>query len=563
MNRNKEPLFPSFNIGKYFLAKNLKKDIPASIVVFLVALPLCLGIALASGAPLFAGLLTGIIGGIITASFSGSQLSVSGPAAGLTVIVLTAITDLGAYEVFLVAVVIAGILQIGLGLLRAGTIGNYFPSTVIEGMLAAIGIILILKQLPHALGYNASFDGDESFRQMNDQNTFTAIVTAIENMAPGAVIICAVSMAILIFWPKIKKIAAVPAPLIVVVSGIVLGILFEGTSLALNQGQLVQIPVVGSFNEFIGLFTFPDFSAITNPNVWKVGATIAIIASIETLLSLEAVDKIDPIKRVSPTNRELIAQGIGNSISGLLGGLPMTAVIVRSSANVNAGGRTKMSAILHGAMLLLSLLFIPTLLNMIPLACLAAILLFTGYKLAHFGLFSRMWKSGKERFIPFVVTVLMVVFTDLLTGVAVGMLVAILYILRNNLRNPYFYKIEKNGNGDPNTLRIKLSEEVSFLNKGAIQYTLTNLPSGARVIIDGTNSKYIDPDVVEIIENFHHHAHTKKITVELVNISSTYNLPKLQDMVVKPEDLHHTNGVHHGPEVDGKMKKPVYETQSN
>lgn len=563
MTRTKEPLFPSFNVRKYFLAKNLKKDIPASIVVFLVALPLCLGIALASGAPLFAGILTGIIGGIVTASFSGSQLSVSGPAAGLTVIVLGAITQLGGYEIFLVAVVLAGLFQIVLGLLRAGTIGSYFPSTVIEGMLAAIGIILILKQLPHALGYNASFDGDESFSQMNNENTFTAIVTAVENMAPGAFIICVVSMLILIFWPKIKKVAAVPAPLIVVLCGIGLAILFEGTSFAILPGQLVQIPVVGNFGEFLNLFTFPDFSTIGNPEVWTVAATIAIIASIETLLSLEAVDKIDPIKRVSPTNRELIAQGIGNSISGLLGGLPMTAVIVRSSANVNAGGRTKMSAILHGTFLLVSLLFIPTLLNMIPLACLAAILLFTGYKLAHFGLFTKMWKSGKERFIPFAVTVLMVVFTDLLTGVAVGMLIAIFYILRNNLRNPYFYKVEKAGNGDPNILRIKLSEEVSFLNKGAIQYTLTHLPAGVKIIIDGSNSKYIDPDVLEIIENFHKHAHTKKITVELQHIHKTYNLPKLQDLVVKPEDLHQPEKVVRATEVETAVSSEVYHSRTN
>ncbi|MBU1760394.1 MAG: SulP family inorganic anion transporter, partial [Bacteroidetes bacterium] len=392
-------------IGKYFLSKNLKKDIPASIVVFLVALPLCLGIALASGAPLFSGILSGIIGGIVVASFSGSQLSVSGPAAGLTVIVLTAITDLGSFNVFLLAVMIAGLLQILLGILKAGTIGNYFPNSVIIGMLAAIGIILILKQLPHAVGYDADYEGDYEFNQADNENTFSALISAFSKFSGGAVIISAISIAILIIWPKIKKLAIVPAPLIVVVVGILLAEIFKDSYLNLNAQQLVQIPVVESFTDFKGLFIFPDFSAISNPKLWTVAVTIAIVASLETLLSLEAVDKIDPIKRVSPTNRELIAQGIGNTIAGLVGALPMTAVIVRSSANVNSGGRTKVSAILHGLFLMISVLLIPILINKIPLACLAAILLLVGYKLAKLSLFKKMWKDGKDQFIPFSVTI--------------------------------------------------------------------------------------------------------------------------------------------------------------
>lgn len=527
--------FIDAHIKKYFLIKNLKKDIPASIVVFLVALPLCLGIALASGAPLFAGILTGIIGGIITASFSGSQLSVSGPAAGLTVIVLGAITKLGAYETFLLAVVLAGIMQIILGIVKAGTIGNYFPSSVIEGMLAAIGIILILKQFQHAVGYDADFEGDESFVQVGDENTFSAILTALNRINYGAVIISLVSILILVYWPRIKKIAVVPAPLVVVTLGIILAELFSGTIFALNENQLVQVPVVNTVGEFFNLFTTPNFDAIMNKDVWTVALTIAIVASLETLLSLEAVDKIDPIKRVSPTNRELVAQGIGNSISGLLGGLPMTAVIVRSSANVSAGARTKMSAIFHGIFLLLSILFIPVLINKIPLSCLAAILILIGYKLARITLFKKMWKHGKDQFIPFVVTVLAVVFTDLLTGVAIGMLIGVFYILRTNLRNPYFYKIEKNGS--QKVLRLKLAEEVSFLNKGAIQYTLTHIPEGAKVIIDGTNSRYIDRDVLEIIENFHEHAYTKKIDVELMGIHPKYEIPALKELIIKPEEI--------------------------
>ncbi|MFA6945730.1 MAG: SulP family inorganic anion transporter, partial [Pedobacter sp.] len=377
INEQKKSTF--FDIGSYFLKKNLKRDLPSSIVVFLVALPLCLGIALASGAPLFAGILTGIIGGIVVSAISGSQLSVSGPAAGLTVIVFGAIASLGNYQTFLLAVVLAGMLQIILGVLKAGIIANYFPSSVIEGMLAAIGVILILKQLPHAVGFDSDFEGDESFFQADHENTFSAIASASNMISYGAVIISSLSLLIMIFWPRFKKMSAIPAPVLVVVSGIILTILFQGTGIALSPEQLVTIPVVNSFNELISLFSFPDFSQIGNKDVWAVAFTIAIVASIETLLSIEAVDKIDPIKRTSPTNRELVAQGIGNMSSGLLGGLPMTSVIVRSSVNVNSGGRTKMSAIYHGSWLLLSLLFIPMLLNKIPLACLAAILLVTGY----------------------------------------------------------------------------------------------------------------------------------------------------------------------------------------
>lgn len=520
---------------KYFSPANLKRDLPASIVVFLVALPLCLGIALASGAPLFAGVLTGIIGGIVVASISGSQLSVSGPAAGLTVIVFTAIAQLGSYETFLMALVLAGAMQMILGLVKAGTIANYFPSAVIEGMLAAIGIILILKQIPHAVGYDADFEGDESFAQSGGQNSFSALAAALSKISYGAVIISALSLIILIYWPKFKKVSMVPAALIVVVAGILLNQLFAGSSLAISAEHLVTIPVVGNLAEFGNLFISPDFSQITNKEVWIVAATLAIVASIETLLSTEAVDKIDPLKRTTPTNRELLAQGVGNMTSGFLGGLPMTAVIVRSSANVGAGGRTKMSAIFHGFWLLIALLIIPHVINLIPLSCLAAILLVTGYKLAKLGLFAKMWRSGYSQFVPFVVTVLAVVLTDLLKGVAVGMVIAVFYILRNNLRNPYFYKIGLNG--DKKVIEINLSEEVSFLNKAAIQYTLNNLPQETDVKIDGTNCRYIDPDVLEVIHNFKHHAFTKAIIVELVNIKDKYEVPKLNELIYKSETV--------------------------
>ncbi|NCD70653.1 SulP family inorganic anion transporter [Mucilaginibacter agri] len=518
----------NLNLKKYFLPKNLKKDFPASIVVFLVALPLCLGIALASGAPLFSGVLTGIIGGIVVGCLSGSQLSVAGPAAGLTVIVLNGITSLGAFETFLLALVIAGVFQIILGFVKAGTIANYFPSAVIEGMLAAIGIILIMKQFPHAVGYDADFEGDEGFKQIDADNTFSGIFRAVSKINFGAVIIAGVSLALMIYWPKFKKLAVVPAPLMVVLAGVGLSLLFANSGLALRDKQFVHIPVVGSMGEFFGLLKSPNFAEIGNKQVWITAFTIAVVASLETLLSLEAVDKIDPIKRISPTNRELLAQGAANIISGLLGGLPMTAVIVRSSANVNAGARTKMSAIIHGVFLLMALVLIPSLINYIPLSCLAAILLTTGFKLAKPALFKHMWHQGLNQFIPFAVTILAVVLTDLLIGVGIGMLIGIFYILRTNLRNPYFYHIVKNG--DKKVIRIQLAEEVSFLNKAAIQVTLTSLPKETEVIIDGSNSRYIDPDVLEIIRNYKHNAYTKGIIVTLNEVKEKYDVPKLKEL---------------------------------
>jgi MFS superfamily sulfate permease-like transporter len=527
-----ESAMGNLNLKKYFLSKNLKRDIPSSVVVFLVALPLCLGIALASGAPLFAGVLTGIIGGIVVGTLSGSQLSVAGPAAGLTVIVLNAITTLGAYETFLLALVLAGVFQIILGIVKAGTIANYFPSSVIEGMLAAIGIILIMKQFPHAVGYDADFEGDEGFSQVDDHNTFSGITRAFARINYGAVIIALVSLAFMIYWPKFKKLAVVPAPLLVVLAGISLSLAFSGTGFALLDKQFVRIPLVNSSAEFLALFKSPDFSHIGDKQVWITAFTIAVVASLETLLSLEAVDKIDPIKRISPTNRELLAQGAGNIVSGMLGGLPMTAVIVRSSANVNAGARTKMSAIIHGIFLLVALLAIPSLINHIPLSCLAAILLMTGYKLARISLFKHMWHQGLSQFIPFVVTIVAVVMTDLLIGVGIGMLVGIFYILRTNLRNPYFYHIEKNGS--KKVIKLKLAEEVSFLNKAAIQVTLTSLPQGSEVVIDGSNSRYIDPDVLEIIHNYKHNAYTKGIIVLLHDVKEKYDVPPLKEMVYNP-----------------------------
>ncbi len=511
--------------------KNLKSDLSASIVVFLVALPLCLGIALASGAPLFAGLLTGIIGGVVVASISGSQLSVSGPAAGLTTIVLAAITSLGSYQAFLMAVVLAGVFQLILGAIKAGTIGSYFPSSVIEGMLAGIGVLLILKQLPHALGVDSDFFGDEGFFQADGQNTFSAIGNAFQHFTLAAIVISTISVLILVLWPKFKKLNVVPAPLVVVAVGVIGAILFRGSSSELKASQMVVIPQVSSVSEFFGLFMMPDFSMILDPKVLTIALTIAVVASLETLLSIEAVDKIDPLKRVSPTNRELIAQGTGNIVSGMLGGLPMTSVIVRSSANVNAGGKSKMSAIFHGLLLLLSLLFIPSLINMIPLSCLAAILLVTGYKLTRFALFKHMYHKGWDQFIPFVITIIGVVAIDLLKGVAIGMVVSVFYLLRTNMRNPFFYRIQEEG--DKKNIRIKLAEEVSFLNKASIQVLLSKIPNETNVIIDGANSRYIDPDVLETINNYRHSAYSKGIIVTLENIKKSYLVPKVNVNIVE------------------------------
>ncbi len=494
--------------------RDLKYDFPASIVVFLVALPLCLGIAMASGAPLFAGILTGIIGGIVVASISGSPLSVSGPAAGLTVIVLGAIERLGAYETFILAVLLAGAIQLVLGIIKAGMIGNYFPSSVILGMLAAIGITIILKQLPLAFGMTEA----HAFELENGGGIAAFTDTIFASVNWGATIICLLSLAVLIYWPRIKPLNKVPAPLIVVLLGVGLGYAFRGTGLALNTDHFVSIPVVSSIAEFQGLFIFPDFSQIFNKEVWIVAFTIAIIASLETLLSIEAVDKLDPFKRNSPTNRELLAQGIGNMTSGFLGGLPMTSVIVRSSANVNAGGRTRQAAILHGLWLLVALLAIPSIINLIPLAGLAAILLHTGFKLAKPALFTQLYKKGLDQFIPFFVTVAAVVFTDLLTGVGVGILVATFYILKANMTNAYQFNIVQKEDNEMAVLT--LAEEVTFLNKAPIQQKLYNLPKGVKsVVIDGQKSKFIDKDVIDVIKDFELNALSKGLDIELNDVN--------------------------------------------
>ena len=513
--------------------KNFKYDIPSSLVVFLVALPLCLGIALASGAPLFSGLIAGIVGGLIVAPLSGSPLGESGPAAGLAVIVLVAIEELGSFPVFLAAVVVAGIFQIVLSILKAGVIGYYFPSSVIKGMLSGIGIIIFLKQIPHAIGYDADPEGDFAFIQQDGHNTISELSWMLDSINPAAVIIAALGLIILIVWEQkwMKKLSftkIIQGPLVTVILGIILAMTFnqmEGWQL--SGDHMVAIPVTEGFMGFVGQFSLPELSAFTNPAIYTIGITMGVVASLETLLCVEATDKLDPFKRVTPTNKELFAQGVGNVVSGFIGGLPITQVIVRSSANIQSGGRTKTSAFLHGSMLLLSAFSIPKLLNMIPLSALAAILLVIGYKLAKPSMYRDMWKLGRSEFIPFVVTVTGIVFTDLLSGIALGLAVAIFFILWDNFKLPYKFDIENYTSGAP--IRIEFSESVSFLNKASIQHTLNTIPDNSQVILDATNTHRMHPDVTEIIEEFQINAQMREIKVDCLGFNEDISETPIQD----------------------------------
>jgi len=507
------------------LFKEIKNDLPASIIVFFVAVPLCLGIALASGAPLFAGIIAGIVGGIVVGTASGSPLGVSGPAAGLAVIVLTSIATLGgSWEAFLVAVVLAGIIQLILGYAKAGFIAYFFPSSVIKGMLTGIGLLIILKQIPHALGWDKDSFGDTAFFQADGQTTFSEIFLAFDFLTPGALLISAISLGILILWDvvltkKHKIFQMIQGPLVVVVLGIAMNYFYQTGILnfSLNSDQIVRIPVPDNLSGFFSQFTFPDFSAITNIEVWKIAIVLAIVASLETLLCVEATDKMDPDKRVTPTNRELKAQGLGNILSGLIGGLPITQVIVRSSANINFGGKTKLSTILHGVFLLISAITIASVLNMIPLASLAAILLVVGYKLAKPSLFKQMYKLGWEQFVPFTATVVAILTTDLLKGITVGMILGGFYALLHSYRNSHHMKEIITTEDGQKVYHLILAEEVSFFNKASVVKALESIPENSKVIIDCSKSVSIAYDVVELITDFTSNAKTKNITVEKIN----------------------------------------------
>lgn len=499
-----------------FSFKNIGADIPSSIVVFLVALPLCLGVALASNAPLFSGLIAGFVGGIVVGSLSGSQLSVSGPAAGLTAIVAAAILKLPSFEAFLFSVFVCGVLQMILGFLKAGVIGDYIPNSVIKGMLAAIGLILILKQFPHLVGYDADPEGDTAFVQSNNETTFSGIINAFKYITPVAVLIGAVGLLFQIIWEKFtsgKKgfIKLIPAPLVVVLLGVGINEIFKnsGAAYAIDPKHMVSIPVANSTREFFSFFTAPDFSVWTNKEVWITGITLALVASLETLLSIEAIDNLDPYHRVTNKDRELRAQGAGNMISGLLGGLPVTSVIVRSSANVNAGAQSKMSTICHGLLLLLCVAFIPVILNLIPKAALAAVLIYTGYKLAKPALFKEHYKKGWDQFFPFVITIVAILLTDLLIGVMIGIGVGIFFVMRSNFKSAVFIV------HDENRYLFRLRKDVSFLNKPIIKNKLEEVPENASVLIDASRADFIDKDIVEVIEDFMAHASLKNIYVEI------------------------------------------------
>ena len=510
--------------------KHLKNDIPASIVVFFVALPLCLGIALASGAPLFSGLIAGIIGGIVVGALSGSKIGVSGPAAGLAAIVLTAIGTLGGYQNFLVAVVIGGAIQIIFGILKAGIIGYYFPSSVIKGMLTGIGIIIILKQIPHFFGYDPDPMGDMAFIQADGNNTFTEIIDTIDHISPGATLIAIIGLGILILWEKVlskkgKIFALIQGPLVAVVLGILYFLLTkENDFMSISQKHLVTVPVPENLSSFLDQFSFPNFSAITDPQVWVTGFTIALVASLETLLCVEATDKLDPHKNVTPTNRELLAQGTGNILSGLIGGLPVTQVIVRSSANIQSGGRTKLSAIVHGFLLLFSVIFIPNLLNKIPLSVLAAILFVVGYKLAKPALFKKMYHLGWKQSIPFFITVIGIIFTDLLIGIGLGLAVGIAVILIKSYQNSHFLKIENEHDGKQK-IKMTLAEEVTFFNKGAILRELDSIPKNTYLEIDKMNTRFLDYDIIEIFEDFRLKAKERNIDIKLISKKGTVENP--------------------------------------
>ena len=512
---------------QYYI-RHLKDDIPAGIVVFLVALPLCLGIALASGAPFFSGLIAGLVGGLIVSWLSGSQLAVTGPAAGLTVIVFNAIETLGSFQGLLVACVLAGMMQLVLGFLRAGIIGAFFPSAVIEGMLAAIGLILIIKQIPHATGYDTSYEGDESYMKETAESSLFELFDAFGGISPGSVVISVVALLLLILWGTAgfknqKWLKLIPGPLVAVVWGVGYNEFTRhfAPGWAVSSQHLVSLPVSEKTTDFFNNFVLPNFSYLNhlgNPQVYIVAVTIAIIASLETLLSLEATDKLDPLKRLAPTNRELKAQGIGNIISGLLGGLPMTAVIVRSAANINAGAQSRVACFVHGVFLLLSVMFFAHYLNTIPLACLAAILLYTGYKLANPALFKKFYQKGMSQFLPFVMTVIAILVTDLLKGMVIGMVIGLFFVIKAN----YHAAITLTQVGSHYLL--SLNKDVSFLNKALLRQFILSIPEQSTVTIVASKATFIDHDILETIEDFLASAPDDNITVEVIDLYGKENI---------------------------------------
>ncbi len=516
---------------KLFSRATLPRDLTAGLVVFLVALPLCLGVAKASDAPLFSGLLAGIVGGIVVGVLSQSHTSISGPAAGLTAIVAAQVTALGSFETFLLAVIVGGLIQVALGLVRAGSLSAFFPGSVIKGLLAAIGVILILKQIPHVLGHDTDPEGEMSFSQPDHENTLTEFYAMLGDLHPGAAAIGLLAVALLLLWEKIPSLkkSSVPAPLAVVLLGVGLSQFFEHwvSGWRIEGSHLVQVPLANSLGEFAGFFRWPDFSQWANPAVYTAGLTIAIVASLETLLNLEAIDKIDPKQRSAPSNRELVAQGIGNVLVGLVGGIPITPMIAQSSVTIHARSQTRLATIVQGLLLLVCVMFLPAWLNLIPLSCLAAILLVTGLKLASPTLIREMWNEGRYQFAPFAMTVISIVLTDLVIGVGIGLVISLAFILRSNVRRPLRSIVERHLGGD--VLHVELANQVSFLNRAALDQVLNSIPRGGHLLLDATNTVYIDLDILSMIRDFKEKtAPIRGVQVSLRGFRDKY---KLQDEI--------------------------------
>jgi MFS superfamily sulfate permease-like transporter len=503
----------------------LRSDVFAGIVVFLVALPLCLGIATASGVKPFAGLVSGIIGGLVVALMSGSHLSVSGPAAGLVVVVVSAIASLGSFSAFLTAVLLSGALQFGFGMLRAGRFAAYVPTSVIKGMLAAIGILLIVKQLPLAAGLapgagaSATSAAAGAGTVAGTAATGTAgaalLSTPFGNVSVAAALVALAALVLLLGWEtralrRFGPVRALPAPLAVVVLGIGVTLLLDAIapSLALPTGHRVALPELASLGALADAISLPDFTQIANPAVWRVALTLAIVASLETLLSLEAVEQIDPKRRAASPDRELKAQGVGNLLAGALGGLPLTSVIVRSSANVHAGAQSRWASVIHGVLLLASVFVLTSLINLIPLACLAAILIHTGYKLAKPQLFLSVAREGFDRFAPFVATIIGVLATDLLVGIAIGLAASFALALRANMQRALTF-----AHHDDHYLLV-FRKDISFLGKVQLKHCLKQVPNGATLIVDASRADFIDPDVRETVEAFAKDAPQRGIAIE-------------------------------------------------
>lgn len=476
---------------------------------------------------MFAGLVAGMVGGLVVTWLSGSQLSVSGPAAGLTVIVFNAIETLGSFQGFLVAVLLAGIMQLIAGYLKAGIVGAFFPSAVIKGMLAAIGLILIIKQIPHATGYSVLYGGPEAYREEDVHDFLLPVYDAFNSISHGVLVTSIVALLILIIWEKPwfkqqKFLKLIPGPLIAIVWGIIYNLTAERwfPDWAVGSVHLVNIPVSNNVGEFWNNFIFPDYSYWTNPQVYIIAATLAIVGSLETLLSLEAVDKLDPLKRTSPTNRELKAQGVGNIISGLLGGLPITAVIVRSAGNINAGGKSPTSSFVHGICLLLSVMFFAKYINYFPLGCLSAILLHTGYKLAKPALFKEFYRKGWSQLLPFIITITAILATDLLIGMSVGIVVGLFFVIKAN------YRAAITLTQDKSFYILTLNKDVVFLNKPLLRELLTHVKPNSTLTIDASKSQFIDHDIIETIDDFLVTAPRHNISVEVYDLYGKEHLKK-------------------------------------